>query len=508
MTILNTQIERLISFGLKANLIDSVDIIYIRNQYLELFELSYIACEVPDESLDYADEILDIIYTTISNTKPQLIEKLGATRESVECRIINVLMGHPSHLIRRFNEIKTRGGFKIALDYWYQINIANFYIKMHNILKNQHWLTASPYGQLEITINLSKPEKDPREIAKSREMAHTNNDYPQCLLCIENEGFSGDYSRPARQNLRLLPLTLNNSEWFFQFSPYSYYQEHSIIINKKHIDMKITGDTFNVFFDFVDLCPHYIIGSNADLPIVGGSILTHDHYQAGAHIFPLEKAGDLFDFKLNNYKDVKISVVKWPVSTVRLIGNRSDLFSLSKHILNKWRVYSDPECEVLSHTDNLPHNTITPIMRKLDDNCYRLDLLLRNNRTSPEHPYGIFHPHENLHHIKKENIGLIEAMGLAILPGRLDHELAQIKDLLLTNDISLINNISSSHELYKHKEWMIELFAKYSSFDRFEFDKLLKEEIGKVFIKVLEDAGVFKNTPDGINGIKSFLESL
>ena len=592
---LHYQIERLINFALQQKLIEAADIIYIRNQYLELFNLEY-QPNIPQvtEKLKYPDEILSYILQILTSSSKSTITNstqhdllpidttrnpmstnidssdknsdkiinnrnaiyLGKNTDSIKCRIMNILLDKPSTSIAKFNNIKANFGAQSALDYWYQINTASFYIKMCDVEKNKHWLADTPYGQMEVTINLSKPEKDPHEIAKLRLQESTNNDYPKCLLCIENEGFAGDHTKAARQNHRLLPITLNNQTWHFQFSPYVYYEQHSIVINQNHTDMKIDANTFIALFDFVDQFPHYFIGSNADIPIVGGSILNHDHYQAGLHIFPLEKAGERLSFDLTKYPQVKASVVNWPLTVLRFIGNRSNLQAVASLVLDKWRGYSNPELNIIAFTDSIQHNAITPIVRKLGSGSYQLDIILRNNRTSDTYPDGIFHPHKELHHIKKENIGLIEAMGLAILPGRLEEELSQIKQILANNDIEAVKQLtyvsnmnSSLHEngnesrnnnvqdvdskadlhekiashslamkgsienknvsnLYKHKQWLLELFAKYGSFDNVDIDEMLEQEVGNIFCQVLTDSGVFKNNDTGLAGLHDFIHHI
>jgi UDPglucose--hexose-1-phosphate uridylyltransferase len=579
---LHHQIERLINFALQQKLTEAADIVYIRNQYLELFNLEYQPNIMSvTEQLKYPDEILNTILQILtSSSKPNSDKQnsnsialktnkneassnlkldlhydnsyytryLGKNADSIKCRIMNILLGQPSTNIDKFNNIKANLGARNALDYWYQRSIASFYIKMCDVEKNKHWYAETKYGQMEITINLSKPEKDPHEIAKLKLQKSTSNDYPKCLLCIENEGFAGNHTKAARQNHRLLPITLNNQTWYFQFSPYVYYEQHSIVINKKHTNMQINAETFIALFDFVDQFAHYFIGSNADIPIVGGSILTHDHYQAGLHIFPLEKAGNSFSFDLTKYPQIKASVVNWPLTVLRFVGNRSDLQNIAELVLDKWRSYSNPELDIIASTDGIQHNAITPIIRKLGSNSYKLDIILRNNRTSDTYPDGIFHPHQELHHIKKENIGLIEAMGLAILPGRLNEELNQIKQILSNNDIEIVKKLDSQirvppHEndniswndnwsinlntvrtdcdnqskelsgsydssLYKHKAWLLGLFTKYGSFKNIDINTMLKEEVGNIFCQVLTDSCVFKENSTGIAGLHDFINSL
>lgn len=506
---LHHQIERLINFGLQQQLIKDSDIIYIRNQYLELFNLNYIEnVNLTTEQLQYPDNILNSIYELLTKECPALLNYLGKTKDSISNRIMNVLIDKPSSVINNFMQHVNTHGISLALDHFYQKSIASYYIKMQDVTKNKHWQITTNYGIMEVTINLSKPEKDPKAIAMAKQQQDNNIKYPKCLLCIENEGFSGNYNHPARQNHRLLPLTLNNQTWFFQFSPYVYYHQHAIIINPNHSDMQIDSNTFNAFFDFVDLIPEYIIGSNSDIPIVGGSILTHDHYQAGKYVFPVEKAQVQFKFELPSYPKVELVILNWPITTLRLIGKRQDLQQLAELTLAKWKSYTNPDLDIIAYSNQeIRHNAITPILRKLNQDQYCLYLMLRNNCTSTKYPDGIFHPHSNLHHIKKENIGLIEAMGLAILPGRLEQEILLIKTLLLHNQ-SKIKNLSSDSPIYKHKAWIEYLYNKYKAFSNTQINKIIDNEIGHVFELVLEDCGVFKNNEDGEQGLRQFLESL
>jgi UDPglucose--hexose-1-phosphate uridylyltransferase len=363
------------------------------------------------------------------------------------------------------------------------------------------WVTPTDYGNLDITINLSKPEKDPKAIAAARNAKQSG--YPKCQLCRENEGYSGRLDHPARENHRIIPVTINNSNWFFQYSPYVYYNEHCIVFNSQHVPMKIEHATFCKLFDFVKQFPHYFVGSNADLPIVGGSILSHDHFQGGHYDFAMAKAPVERTFTVKGFEDVDSGIVKWPMSVIRLSGDDTDrIIALADKILEAWRGYSDEEAFIFAETDGTPHNTITPIAR-MRNGRYELDLVLRNNITTDEHPLGVFHPHAQLHHIKKENIGLIEVMGLAVLPARLKDEMKSLKDAILNG-----RDLRSDEVLEKHADWVDEFSKNYDKIDATNIDTVIQDEIGKVFMHVLEDAGVYKRTPEGQKAFDRFVTSL
>ena len=357
------------------------------------------------------------------------------------------------------------------------------------------------YGTLDITINLSKPEKDPRAIAAAK--AAPQSAYPKCQLCMENEGYAGRLNHPARENHRIIPITINGSRWGFQYSPYVYYNEHCIVFNGRHTPMKIERATFEKLFDFIDLFPHYFLGSNADLPIVGGSILSHDHFQGGHYTFAMEKAPVIRSYEIPDYEDVSAGIVKWPLSVIRLSGSdRSRVIALADHILTSWRSYTDEDAFIFAETNGKPHNTITPIARKRDGK-YELDLALRNNITTPEHPLGLYHPHEELHHIKKENIGLIEVMGLAVLPSRLKTELETLADAICTG-----KDIRSDETIAKHADWVEGFLPKYGAVTRDNIDEILRQEVGAVFCRVLECAGVYKCTDQGLSDFEKFIKTL
>ncbi|MBC2458776.1 UDP-glucose--hexose-1-phosphate uridylyltransferase [Clostridium beijerinckii] len=496
---INHEINRLINFALKKNLINNDDIIYSTNMILGVLNLNeFEVCEV-DETLETPTPILENIldYACENN----LIENTVTERDLFDTLIMNCVMPRPSEVINNFNNLYNISPTK-ATEYYYDLSISSNYIRKDRIDKNIIWKAPTEYGDLDITINLSKPEKDPRDIAKAKLIKSSS--YPKCLLCKENEGFYGHINHPARQTHRIIPLDFDKQKYFLQYSPYTYYNEHCIILNSEHIPMKINKDTFRNLLIFTDILPHYFAGSNADLPIVGGSILSHDHYQGGHYTFAMEKAIIEKNYSVKNYEDVEIGRVKWPMSVVRLSSNDKDkLLDLADHILTSWRSYSDESVNILSHTADEPHNTITPIARKRN-NKYELDLVLRNNRTSTEHPLGIFHPHSEVHHIKKENIGLIEVMGLAVLPARLKEELNVLKEYL----INIKDNILDDEMVAKHSDWYKYLLEKYSNISQENVDSILKEEVVFKFLEVLCHSGVFKRNEKGFAAFDKFINIL
>ena len=406
----------------------------------------------------------------------------------------------PSQVREKFQRLYSESP-KLATDYYYKFSQDTNYIRRDRIEKDEKWTTDTEYGQIDITINLSKPEKDPRDIAKAA--TAKKNEYPKCLLCEENEGYAGHISHPARQNHRIIPVTINGSNWGFQYSPYVYYNEHCIVFNSQHIPMKIEHDTFCKLFDFVKQFPHYFVGSNADLPIVGGSILSHDHFQGGNYEFAMAKAPVERIFTVEGFTDVEAGVVNWPMSVIRISHEDPDrLIALADLILEKWRGYSDEAAFIFAETDGEPHNTITPIARKRGDN-FELDLVLRNNITTEEHPLGVYHPHAKLHHIKKENIGLIEVMGLAVLPARLKGEMERLAEAIVTGE-----DIRKDEELAKHADWVEECLPNYERVNRDNIMEILHKEIGNVFMEVLEDAGVYKRDDAGRAAFDRFLSML
>ena len=413
---------------------------------------------------------------------------------------MSMLVSRPSEVIRRFWDFYGESPEK-ATDFYYKFSQDTDYIRRYRISKDQKWTADTKYGELDITINLSKPEKDPKAIAAAKNAKQGG--YPKCLLCVENEGYAGRVNHPARQNHRVIPVEINGSKWGFQYSPYVYYNEHCIVFNSEHIPMKIEHDTFCKLFDFVKQFPHYFVGSNADLPIVGGSILSHDHFQGGHYEFAMAKAEVEKAFTVKGFEDVEAGIVKWPMSVIRIASEDSGrLVALADKILEKWRGYTDEDAFIYAYTDGEPHNTITPIARKRKDK-YELDLVLRNNITTEEHPLGVYHPHAKLHHIKKENIGLIEVMGLAVLPARLKGEMDKLADAILAG-----KDIRKDEMLEKHADWVDEFLPKYepeSRADKDEIMRMLHKEVGYVFMQVLEDSGVYKRTEEGRAAFERFL---
>ena len=491
-------IKKLVTYGLESGLISKDDVIYTTNMLLDLLDLD--EYEEPIEEYSNVDlestlkELLD--YAVAEN----IIEDSIVYRDLFDTKLMNTMVKRPSEVIREFKELYEVSP-KMATDFYYKFSQDTDYIRRYRVKKDLKWVTKTPYGDIDITINLSKPEKDPKAIAAARNAKQAG--YPKCLLCKQNEGYRGRVNHPARENHRIIPIRINDSDWGFQYSPYVYYNEHCIVFNGEHTPMKIEKNTFVKLFDFIKLFPHYFLGSNADLPIVGGSILTHDHFQGGNYEFAMAKAPVLKEFVIKGYEDVKVGIVKWPLSVIRTsCKDEKRLIELGAYILEKWREYTDEDAYIYAYTDNEPHNTITPIARKRGE-MYELDLALRNNITTKECPMGLYHPHNELHHIKKENIGLIEVMGLAVLPSRLKEEMEILKDYIVNK-----KDIESNEKIAKHAEWVYEFSKKYDSINSENVESILREEIGLVFLKVLEDAGVFKQTEEGIRAFTRFIESL
>ncbi|MCA0756676.1 UDP-glucose--hexose-1-phosphate uridylyltransferase [Paenibacillus sp. N4] len=507
-------IERLLQFALQRGLVEELDLSAARNALLDQFRFTepYVGT-VPQERLESPVTLLEPLldYGFSIGLIP---DNTTTYRDLLDARIMGLLLPRPSETNAAFRRKAEAEGLHAATDAFYSLNIDSNYIRMDRIRKNQYWLHETEYGKLEITINLSKPEKDPKEIALLKTLPQAA--YPKCLLCAENVGYAGRPDHPARQNLRVLPLTLQDEQWYFQYSPYVYYNEHSIIFKGAHEPMVISHASFARLLDFVEQFPHYFIGSNADLPIVGGSILSHDHFQGGRHVFPMEAAGTEASFADPSLPGVRFGIVSWPMSVVRVNGtSKADVHRAACRLLDEWRAYSDPSADVLAFTGQadgtrIPHNTITPIARLRDNGEYEIDLVLRNNRTSEEHPDGIFHPHQELHHIKKENIGLIEVMGLAVLPGRLKDELEQIAAYLTEGNQSSPEELEdASHPLHKHAEWLRTLIARYGRSAASEQAKAAVEaETGEKFLQVLKDAGVYKRTSEGAEAFERFLLSV
>lgn len=494
-----TAIKKLVQYGIMKGLIDKKDTVYITNALLELFQMDeYVDTDEVYEEICLEDVLNEMLDYAIE--KGIIKENSTTHRDLFDTKIMGILVPRPSQIINKFNEIYKESP-KQATDYYYQLSMDSDYIRRYRIEKDIRWKTGTEYGDLDVTINLSKPEKDPKEIAAAK--LAKQSDYPKCLLCKENVGYAGRTNHPARQNHRIIPVQICGQEWGFQYSPYVYYNEHCIVFHSEHIPMKIDKSTFGKLFDFVKLFPHYFVGSNADLPIVGGSILSHDHFQGGNYEFAMAKAKIEKSFLIKGYEDVELGIVKWPMSVIRTRSkDEKRLVELGDYILNKWRNYSDPSVYIYDNTNGEPHNTITPIARKVND-MYELDLVLRNNITTKEHPLGVFHPHEELHHIKRENIGLIEVMGLAILPSRLKEEMKLLEEYILSE-----KDISTNELIAKHHKWVENFKGRYSNINESNINKIIRNEIGSEFLKVLEHAGVFKRTKEGMGGFFRFIETL
>lgn len=494
-------IKKMVKYGLLTGLIEKEDEIYTTNRLLEFFGLDDLEENDTDVTMERGEletvlgQMMDYAYE-----KGLMTENSVVYRDLFDTKIMGLLTPRPSEVIRTFREKYGRDS-KEATDYFYKLSQDTDYIRRYRIEKDQKWVSATQYGDLDITINLSKPEKDPKAIAAAKNAKQGG--YPKCLLCRENEGYAGRVNHPARQNHRIIPVTINGSEWGFQYSPYVYYNEHCIVFNSQHIPMKIEHDTFCKLFDFVKQFPHYFVGSNADLPIVGGSILSHDHFQGGHYEFAMAKAPVERTFTVQGFTDVEAGVVKWPMSVIRISHENPDrLVALADVILEKWRGYTDEAAFIFAETDGEPHNTITPIARKRNDK-FELDLVLRNNITTEEHPLGVYHPHAKLHHIKKENIGLIEVMGLAVLPARLKGEMEHLAKAILAGA-----DIRKDEELAKHADWVEEFLPKYRDVNQDNIMEILHKEIGDVFMEVLEDAGVYKRDEAGQAAFDRFLAVL
>lgn len=494
-------INRLTAYALLNSLITKDDVIYTQNRLLELFRLD--GFETAEEAVLPADiktsDLEEILKEMLDYAGQNgIFEDSGVvSRDLFDTKIMGLLVPPPSDVIEIFNTLKTDVGSKEATDWYYKFSCDTDYIRRYRVCKDLKWKTTTEYGDLDITINLSKPEKDPKAIAAARNAKQSG--YPACLLCKENEGYAGRMNHAARQNHRIIPITLNNEEWCLQYSPYVYYNEHCIVFDAKHVPMKITKDTFARLLDFVKMFPHYTLGSNADLPIVGGSILTHNHFQGGCYEFPMAKANVENTFKMKMFPNVHCGIVNWPMSVIRISSKfDSDLVRAADHILRTWKDYTDEEAFIFAETEGEAHNTITPIARKRGDQ-YELDLVLRNNITTEEHPLGVYHPHANLHHIKKENIGLIEVMGLAVLPSRLKKELADLEAALKEG-----KDIRQDEVLSKHADWVDEIKVRRGQGQVFD-QKVLQEEVGLVFSNVLEDAGVYKRTEAGKASFQKFV---
>ncbi|WP_366248023.1 UDP-glucose--hexose-1-phosphate uridylyltransferase [Terribacillus aidingensis] len=476
-----SDIEALLEQTCKEDLIKERDIIYVRNQVMHLLKMTtYPAHKILTSSGSIPDLVDRIVDYAVNE---DIIDNILDEKEMLAASLMNCFIPRPSTVQASFDSYYKKSPEQ-ATDYFYNLSKNSNYIQMNRIKKNISYKVQTEYGEMDITINLSKPEKDPEQIKRER-MMKQDNSYPLCVLCKENEGYSGRIGYPARSNHRVIELSLGEEKWLFQYSPYVYYDEHSIVLSEEHRDMKINADAFRRLLEFVEKFPHYFIGSNADLPIVGGSILSHDHYQAGRYTFAMTNAEERYTFSIHSHPDVRASVLKWPMTVIRLQANdQGKLVEAADSILAFWRNYDDKNASILSYTDNTPHNTITPIARMRDD-LYEMDLVLRNNRTTATHPLGIFHPHADVHHIKKENIGLIEVMGLAVLPPRLEKELETIYKFLAGK----VDAVDPPHE-----EWARVLRAEHGFLHNEQYAKeVVQKELGKKFVRVLEDAGVFKD---------------
>ena len=491
-------IRKLVQYGIDTGLTPECERIYTTNLLLDLFrEPDYEDCPLEDSGIILEDVLKELLDEACARG---IIEDSVVYRDLFDTKMMNCLMPRPAQVQEKFWKDYAVSP-ETATEEYYKFSQDSDYIRRYRIKKDRKWTVETEYGTLDITINLSKPEKDPKAIAAARNAK--NSAYPKCQLCMENEGYAGRTNHPARENHRIIPVTINDSAWGFQYSPYVYYNEHCIVFNSEHIPMKIEHDTFCKLFDFVKQFPHYFVGSNADLPIVGGSILSHDHFQGGHYEFAMARAGVERTFTVKGFEDVEAGIVNWPMSVIRIAAENPDrLIALADVILTAWRGYTDELAFIFAETDGEPHNTITPIARKRGDK-FELDLVLRNNITTAEHPLGVYHPHAKLHHIKKENIGLIEVMGLAVLPARLKEEMERLAEAII-----LGADVRKDEILEKHADWVEEFLPKYETVTRDNIMDILHKEIGDVFMQVLEDAGVYKRTKEGQAAFDKFVESL
>ncbi|MGN0675740.1 MAG: UDP-glucose--hexose-1-phosphate uridylyltransferase [Oscillospiraceae bacterium] len=497
---IHTAIRKLVCYGLENGLISAEDRIYAANSVCEALKID--DYDPPEEN--FTDVELEPVLKELLDYAVEngIIEDSIVYRDLFDTKLMGCLMPRPSEVIEKFRRLYREKSPEAATDYYYKLSCDSDYIRRYRIAKDMKWTTVTDYGTLDITINLSKPEKDPKAIAAALNAKQSG--YPKCMLCEENVGYAGRVNHPARQNHRIIPVKINDERWCLQYSPYVYYNEHCILLNSVHTPMKIDRSAFSKLFDFVEQFPHYFIGSNADLPIVGGSILTHEHFQGGRYTFAMATAPVEETYVIPGFEDVEVGRVKWPMSVLRLrCSDYERLVELGDRVLTKWRGYSDESAFIFAETDGVPHNTITPIARK-NGNAYELDLVLRNNITTDEHPLGVFHPHEELHHIKKENIGLIEVMGLAVLPARLKGEMELLADTLINKGVSAVR---LDPTLEKHADWAEE-FAARNDITPENVNDIIRKEIGHVFAKVLEHAGVYKRTPKGIAAFGRFVSTI
>lgn len=498
---IQTAIHQLVQYGMRVGLIEQEDQIYMINQLLALFELEELE-EVSASSVLEAVNLEEILKVLLDGAYEKGIMKENTVvyRDLFDTKIMGILVPRPSEVIKKFSTLYKESP-EAATSYYYALSKASDYIRTYRIQKDVKWTTETEYGNMDITINLSKPEKDPKDIAAAKLAKQSG--YPKCLLCKENEGYAGRINHPARQNHRIIPVVINHEQWGFQYSPYVYYNEHCIVFNGEHVPMKIEKATFSKLFDFVKQFPHYFVGSNADLPIVGGSILSHDHFQGGHYQFAMASAPIERYVTFSGYENVEAGIVKWPMSIIRLRSeDEQTLIQLGDRILQFWRGYSDPEAFIFAETEGEPHNTITPICRKVEE-MYELDLVLRNNKTTKQYPLGVYHPHEELHHIKKENIGLIEVMGLAVLPARLKDEMTLLEDYIINH-----KDIRTNELIEKHAAWVEEFLPQYKEINKENVRTIIEDEVSKVFVKVLEHAGVYKRNEEGKVAFLKFLEQV
>ena len=493
---IETYIDSLVSYAMNRGLAEPVDHQVLTNRLLDILRLDDYELSDEPQSEDLEEILAGILDYAVAHG---LCEDNITARDIFDTRIMGAVTPMPREVVRTFREKYARSP-ETATDWYYRFSCDTDYIRRYRIAKDMRWKYPSQYGEMDITINLSKPEKDPKAIAAAKNAPQTA--YPKCQLCRENEGYAGRMNHPARANHRIIPITICGEDWCLQYSPYVYYNEHCIVFNSQHVPMKIDRSAFEKLLDFVKDFPHYFVGSNADLPIVGGSILSHEHFQGGHYQFAMEKAGLEKEVCFKGFEDVKAGIVKWPVSVIRLDGSDPQrLAELADKILTCWRGYSDESVGVVAFSDGEPHNTITPIARRRGE-LYELDLVLRCNITTPEHPLGVFHPHADKHHIKKENIGLIEVMGLAVLPSRLKQELTDLASAIVSG-----TDIAADEVLNKHAPWVEELKKQYTFTEENALDIILKET-GRVFTEVLEDAGVYKNTPEGRAAFLKFIDAV
>lgn len=496
---INELIAKLVKFGVENGLLGEEDTVYATNRILSVLKLNEVEEVEVTDSIKTPSEVLEpMLDWAFENGL--LESNTPVYRDLLDTEIMACLMPRPSEIIKEFNALY-EDDKKKATDWYYHVSKASNYIREDRIKKDILWKTKTKYGDIIITINLSKPEKDPKAIAAARNMPQSA--YPKCQLCKENEGYKGTVSHPARGNHRIIPLTLKDEKWFLQYSPYVYYNEHCIFFKAEHSPMAVNRKSFERLLEIATVLPHYFVGSNADLPIVGGSILSHDHFQGGCAEFPMAEAGIYQNVTFKGFEDIEAGLVDWPMSVIRIKGtDKERLVELADKILLKWRAYSDESADIYAFTGDTPHNTITPICR-FRDGKFELDLVLRNNRTSDEHPLGIFHPHAQYHHIKKENIGLIEVMGLAILPARLKTELKKVEYYLLNQDKE--EELFADEALSAHGDWYKELKNQGPTEENVE--QIIRDSVGTIFSEILENAGVYKRTEDGEKAFLRFVEA-